>query len=165
MSKYDKQANLQGSSHLNLVLAIEDLERLAILDDLCALLELELQKRIRDNTNSDVDGFNVILYFRDGLLDVREGSVVRELLARVVNLALHSGQAIIDLLQLRLQVLHVLANSSEAVLNVSELVCVSPVVSRHALEVSRQDRFFSRDFLEGSRSIVLQSLQLAANLG
>ena len=122
MSKHDdKQADLQGSSHFDLVLSIEDLERLAILDDLRALLELELQKRIRDNTNSDVDGFNVILYFRDGLLDVRQGSVVRELLARVVNLALHSGQAIVDLLQLRLQVLHILANSCEAVLDTGSL--------------------------------------------
>ena len=129
------------TSHLDFVLSVKDLECLAILDDLCALLKLELQERIRDNTNSDVDGLDVILYFRDGLLDVREGSVVRELLASVIDLALHCRQAIIDLLKLRLQALHILAHSSEAVLDVSQLVSVSPVVSRHALEVSRQNRF------------------------
>ena len=78
-------------SHFDLVLVVEDFESLAILDNLAALFEFELEDGVGHDTNPDVDGLNVVLDLRDSLLDVRERGVIRERLACIINLALHSG--------------------------------------------------------------------------
>ena len=61
------------------------------------------------------------------------------MLASVVNLALNGGQAVVDLLELGLEVLHVLADRRETSLDVAEGVSVSAVVTSHALEVAGED--------------------------
>ena len=58
-------------SHLNLIFVVENFEGLAVFDDLCTLLELELEKRIGHNSNSDIDGLDIVFDCRDSLLDVR----------------------------------------------------------------------------------------------
>ena len=87
------------------------------------------------------------------------------MLASVVNLALNGGQAVVDLLELGLEVLHVLAHRGEARLDVSQRVRVRAVVTSHALEVAGEDALLARDLVERAARVVLQPLQLAAHLG
>ena len=43
---------------------------IAVLDHLRALFELQLEKRVRYDANSNIDTLYIILYSDDGLLDV-----------------------------------------------------------------------------------------------
>ena len=87
-----------GSSHFNLILIVEDLERFSIFYDLCALFELKLKERVRYNANPNVYRLDIILDIRDRLLNVLKWCIIRELLASIVNLALDGGKTIVDLL-------------------------------------------------------------------
>ena len=61
--------------------------------------------------------------------------------------------------------LHILANRGEIVLDLSQLVSVSPIVTGHALEVSTQDGLLSGNLLKCSGGIILESLQHGSELG
>ena len=124
-----------------------------------------MKKGIGNNTNPDVNSFDVVLDLRDSLLDVRERCVIRELLARIINLALHSAQAIIDLLQLALESLNILADRCKVSLDLAKRVGVGAIVTSHALEVSRKDRLLARNLLKGAASVILQPFQLVSDLG
>ena len=87
-----------GSSHFNLILIVEDLERFSIFYDLCALFELKLKERVRYDANPNVYRLDIILDIRDRLLNVLKWCIIRELLASIVNLALDGGKTIVDLL-------------------------------------------------------------------
>ena len=58
-------------SHLNLVFVVQNLQGLAIFDNLRTFLKLELEESIRHNTNSDINGLDIVFHCRDSLLDVR----------------------------------------------------------------------------------------------
>ncbi len=96
------------SRGLHFVVVVQDVDRLAVLDLLGTLLQLQLQQSVRDYADSDVDGPNVVLYRGDGLLDLRQGCAVAERLAGVVDLVSSPLQLIVHLCQLSLQILHVL---------------------------------------------------------
>ena len=87
-----------GSSHLNLILIVEDFERFSVFYDLCALFELKLEERVRYDANPNVYRLDIILDIRDRLLNVLKRCIIRELLASIVNLALDGGKTIVDLL-------------------------------------------------------------------
>ena len=87
-----------GSSHLNLILVVEDFKRFSVFYDLCALFKLELKQRVGYNANPNVYRLDIILDIRDRFLNVLKWCIIRELLASVVNLALDGGEAIVDLL-------------------------------------------------------------------
>ena len=87
-----------GSSHLNLILIVEDFERFSVFYDLCALFELKLKERIRYDANPNVYRLDIILDIRDRLLNVLKRCIIRELLASIVDLALDGGKTIVDLL-------------------------------------------------------------------
>ena len=86
------------------------------------------------------------------------------MLSGVIDLARYVAQSIVDLLELRLEALHVLAHRCEAVLDVPQLVGVGSIVASHALEVPREKTFLTLYFIEGSACIVLESLELPADL-
>ena len=158
---------LLGSScsHFDLVLVVENLESLAILDDLCPFLQLELEQGVRDDTNSDVDGLNVVLNSRDSLFNISEGRVVRELFAGIVNLALDVSKTIVDFLQFSFESLNILADSGETSLDFSKSISMGAVVTSHSLEVSREDALLARDLLKSTAGVVLKTLKLSSNLG
>ena len=87
-----------SSSHLNLILIVEDFERFSVFYDLCALFELKLKERVRYDANPNVYRLDIILDIRDRLLNVLKRCIIRELLASIVNLALDGGKTIVDLL-------------------------------------------------------------------
>ena len=58
-------------SHLNLVFIVQNLQGLAIFDNLRTLLKLELEESIGHNANSDINGLDIVFHCRDSLLDVR----------------------------------------------------------------------------------------------
>jgi hypothetical protein len=58
------------------VLVVENLELFVVLDNLALLLEFELQERIANHTNTDVDRLDVVFYSGDRLLDILKGRVV-----------------------------------------------------------------------------------------
>ena len=51
----------QYISDFNLVLIVEDFELFAVLDLLRLLLELPLEQSVADDSDSDVDGLDVVL--------------------------------------------------------------------------------------------------------
>ena len=63
-------------SHLDLVLVVQDFKSLSIFDNLGALLQFELQKGVRDDTDSNINCLDIVLDLRDGLLDVGQWCVV-----------------------------------------------------------------------------------------
>ena len=126
-------------SHFDLVLVVEDLESLAIFDDLCPFLQLELEQSVRNDTDSDIDGLDVVLNSRDSLFNIGEGSVVGELFTRIVNLALDVSKTIVDFLKFSFESLNILADSGETSLDFSKSISVSTVVTSHSLEVSGED--------------------------
>ena len=52
----------QYISDFNLVLIVEDFELFAVLDLLRLLLELPLEQSVADDSDSDVDGLDVVLH-------------------------------------------------------------------------------------------------------
>ena len=63
-------------------------------------------------------------------------SIIAKVLSRVLNLLLNVRKTVIDFLQFSLMRLYILADRGEIVLDLSQLVGVSPIVSSHTLEVS-----------------------------
>ena len=63
-------------SHLDLVLVVQDFKSLSIFNNLGALLQFELQKGVRDDTDSNINCLDIVLDLRDGLLDVGQWCVV-----------------------------------------------------------------------------------------
>ena len=92
-------------------------------------------------------------------------SIIAKVLSRVLNLLLNVRETVIDFLQFGLVRLYILADCGEIVLDLSQLVGVSPIVSSHTLEVSTQDGLLSRNLLECAGGVILESLQHGSELG
>jgi len=151
-------------SHFYLVLVVENFESLSILDHFCALFQFQLQQRVWYNSNSDIDGLDIVFDSRDGFFDVGERCIVWELLASVINFALDLLNAFINFWKFCFESFNIFAYSSEASLDFSKLVGVSAVITSHSLEISREDTFFARYLLKSTGCIVLKSFELASNL-
>jgi hypothetical protein len=95
---------------------------LAVLEHLRLLLQLPLEQGVAHHTDSDVDRLDVILHVRNCLLNVNKRRVVTELLASVVDLAGCVIQSLVDIGQLILQLLNILAYRCESILVLANLV-------------------------------------------
>lgn len=93
-----------------------------------------------------------------------QGRVVTEGLARVIDLALIALKFFVNLSELLLKLLHVLADSRELILNIPEVFAMSSVVTSHALEAPRENAFLACNPLKRFRCFILESLKLAAYL-
>lgn len=102
-----------------------------------------MEEGVADDANTNVDILDVVLDGGDRFFDVLKGRVVAELLARVVNLLVDIVQSVVNFLQFTFQVLHVLRNRVEIRLNVAQLFRVRTIVTRHSLEVTRQNLLFA----------------------
>lgn len=58
------------SCGLQLVLVVQNIDRLAIFDLLGALLQFQLQQRVGHDADTDIDRSNIVLHGRDGPLDI-----------------------------------------------------------------------------------------------
>ena len=79
-----------------------------------------MKEGVRNDTNSDINSFDIVLDARNSFLNVLEWCIIGELLPSIINLALNGRKTIVDLLELSLEVLNILADSSEARLDVSQ---------------------------------------------
>ena len=121
-------------SDFHLVLIVENLELFAVLDLLGLLFKLPLEQGVADDADSDVDSLDVVLNLSDRLLNVLQRRVVTEGLPCVVNLARCVIQSLVNVGQLLLQLLHILAHGRECFLVLTNLVRVRTVVASLALE-------------------------------
>jgi hypothetical protein len=109
-------------SDFHLVLIVENLELFAVLDLLGLLFKLPLEQGVADDADSDVDGLDIVLNLSDRLLNVLQRRVVTEGLPCVVNLARCVIQSLVNVGQLLLQLLHILAHGRECFLVLTNLV-------------------------------------------
>ena len=148
---------LSGGLQLILIV-IQNVDRLAILDLLRPLLELQLQQRVADDTNADVDSADIVLNARDRLLDVLQRRIVAESLAGVIDLALSASKLLIDLSQLVLELLNVLRHGLVLLLSRFEVLGVCTVVDGHALEATSELILLLADLFQILRNVFSQPL-------
>jgi len=138
---------------------------LAILNNFGPFTQLKLQQSVRHNSNTDINRLNIVLNCSNCLLHVLQRSVVTESLASVVNLLARSFKSVVDLSQLVLQLLNILANVAEVLLNLLKVIRVSAVVASLTLEAATQHALLTADLLKSLSGIILKPLKLDLDLG
>jgi len=147
-------------SDLYLVLVVQNLQLLSVLQRLRLLAQLELEQGVRDHADADIDRTDIGLNRADRFLNVLEGRVVRERLARVVDLPGCRVQAVVNFVELRLEFLNALADHIEVVGVLLDLVGLLAVVASLALEGTSKKSFLSCDLVKSPRSFFLELLKL-----
>jgi hypothetical protein len=109
---------------------------LAIFNNFGPFTQLKLEQSVRYNSNTDINRLDIVLNLSNCLLHVLQRSVVTESLASIVNLLTGSVEPVVNLGQLVLQLLNILANVAKVLLNFLKVIRVSAVVASLALEAS-----------------------------
>ena len=130
------------------LVVLKDVHGLSVLDLVSSFLQLQLEKRVRDYTDADIDRLDVRLHIRDLLLNILEWACVFYRVAFDLDLLLGLCQLLVDVHEILFEILHVLRQLLVLLLDLLDFVGVSSVVAGHALKAPSQHLLLLPDLIK-----------------